>query len=48
MNELAIVNEKIAEITNENSSLKEIESLKQTITDLQTLCNAMNTKLLVK
>ena len=49
MNELTIVNEKIAEITNENSSLKkEIESLKQTITDLQTLCNAMNTKLLAK
>ena len=49
INELSIVNEKIAEITNENSSLKkEIESLKKTITDLQTLCNAMNTKLLAK
>ena len=49
MNELAIVNEKIIEITNENTSLKkEVESLKKTITDLQTLCNAMNTKLLAK
>ena len=49
INELSIVNEKIAEITNENSSLKqEIQSLKKTITDLQTLCNAMNTKLLAK
>lgn len=47
MNELSIVNEKIAEIVDENTSLKkEIESLKKTITDIQTLANAMNTKLM--
>ena len=47
MNELAIVNEKIAEIINENTSLKkEIESLKKTVTDIQSLTNAMNTKLM--
>ena len=47
MNELSIVNEKIVEIVDENTSLKkEIESLKKTITDIQTLSNAMNTKLM--
>ena len=47
INELTIVNEKIAEITNENTCLKkEIEALKKTITDIQTLSNAMNTKLM--
>tara|TARA_Y100000816_G_C26104836_1_gene586708 strand:- start:3774 stop:4130 length:357 start_codon:yes stop_codon:yes gene_type:complete len=47
MSELTIVNEKIAEITNENTCLKkEIEALKKTITDIQTLSNAMNTKLM--
>ena len=47
MNELTIVNEKIADITNENISLrKEVETLKKTITDIQSLANAMNTKLM--
>ena len=47
MNELTIINEKIVEITNENTCLKkEIEALKKTITDIQTLSNAMNTKLM--
>ena len=47
INELSIVNEKIAEITSENISLKkEVEALKKTINDLQSLSNAMNTKLM--
>ena len=47
MNEVAIVNEKISEIIDENTSLKkEIESLKKTVTDIQSLANAMNTKLM--